>query len=105
VAKARANVIRIKKKEIIKSENLRLTFALAVSFWETAQLQLQAREIIKIEGGGGELNFALGTNHNIVIKPYWLLGFIEPLLLALRVCILRKIRTQGEGCFSIQKQY
>jgi hypothetical protein len=28
----------------------------------------------------------MGTNHNIVIKPYWLLGFIE-----------------GEGCFSIQK--
>jgi LAGLIDADG endonuclease len=28
----------------------------------------------------------MGTKHNIVIKPYWLLGFIE-----------------GEGCFSIQK--
>jgi hypothetical protein len=28
----------------------------------------------------------MGTNHNIVIKPYWLLRIIE-----------------GEGCFSIQK--
>ena len=27
----------------------------------------------------------MGTNHNIVIKPYWLLGIIE-----------------GEGCFSIK---
>jgi hypothetical protein len=29
----------------------------------------------------------MSTNHNIVIKSYWLLRFIE-----------------GEGCFSIQKQ-
>jgi hypothetical protein len=29
----------------------------------------------------------MGDNHNIIIKPYWLLGFME-----------------GEGCFSIKKQ-
>lgn len=53
------------------------------------------KEIIKSEiltlknnnnRGGGRTDFAMSTNHNIVIKPYWLLGFIE-----------------GEGCFSIQK--
>ena len=33
----------------------------------------------------GRTDFVMPANHNIIIKPYWLLGFIE-----------------GEGCFSIQ---
>src|SRR5271156_5899540 len=51
------------------------------------------KEIIKSEiltlknnNNRGRTDFAMATINNIVIKPYWLLGFIE-----------------GEGCFSIQK--
>lgn len=65
-------------------------FLLYISSKEKSTIE---KEIIKSEilmlknnNNRGRTDFAMSTNHNIVIKPYWLLGFIV-----------------GEGCFSIQK--
>jgi len=41
---------------------------------------------LKSNNNNGRTEFFKSPNHNIIIKPYWLLGFLE-----------------GEGCFSIQK--
>jgi len=52
-------------------------------------------------------NFIKSPNQNIKITPYWLLGFIEPLLLALRPCCpcLFRAALAARACFAAALYY
>nr|YP_009710792.1 hypothetical protein [Macrolepiota fuliginosa]QFZ98741.1 hypothetical protein [Macrolepiota fuliginosa] len=54
----------------------------------STEKELIKSEILTLKSNNNRrrTDFVMGANHNIIIKPYWLLGFLE-----------------GEGCFSIQK--